>query len=208
MTHPAETVSTSPDPASSAGENRFSRWDCALVLALGLGLTLFGWFDTRAYLRTRFKPPISFAFNAVPGGMLVGPQSEAFCHADTDFVQLENFAGLEESESAPAHHIRHGLGPVSTLTIFSPHAHAHLGLRFDSDIEDQDLTVACNGEVLERFAHLAQRTITRSYPLTLHPGANRVTFSYGRYNHDGVHELSADPRPYAGTFTSLDLFLE
>ena len=194
------------EPTPLSEDARSSRWDLALVLAMGGALLVFGWVDGASYLASRHKLPFTFTMNARPGGIRVGRTQEIFRHATTDAVRLDNFTALEHRGSVT---YRHDLGPVSTLEIVTTHTHARLSFRFDNVIADQDLTVTCNGQVLERLDHLPlDTTIPRLYALVLHPGPNVVTFSHHLYNHHGVELAPDDPQPYAGTFSSLDLLLE
>ena len=174
-----------------------------LTLAMGAALLCFGWLDTRAYLAGAAKPALAYSLNALPGGAKMGPALEFFRGSDGGYLRLENFWGLEFS---PHHSYRHGLGPVSTLEIFSQSPTAHLSFRFVSDWPEQSLTVACNGQEVERIAPLPAGAVARTYPLVLHPGGNAVTFTYQHYNHDGTCETE-DARPLAGMFLSLDLTL-
>lgn len=200
-------VKPSPPDVPAAAEEGWSssRWDFALALALGAALVVFGWLDTRAYLASRLKPHISFTMTAPPGGVRIGQSMEFFRTSNQEYVRLENFSALEREWS---HSFRHGLGPVSTLEIVAAGAHARLGIALANRIADQDLTVACNGRVLEHIAHAPEGPIHRSYPLDLQPGSNLITFTYGSYNHDGVHENPAEPRAVGVTFDALDLIVE
>ena len=169
-------------------------------------LLVFGWLDGASYLASRHKLPFTFAMNARPGGVRVGSTQEFFRHAEIDSVCLTNFTALEHNGSV---NYRHGLGPVGTLEIVTAHAHARLSFRLDNGIADQDLAIACNGQVLEQMNHLPVDTeLPRLYALELHPGTNVVTFTYRLSNHHGAEIAPTDPRPIADTFLSLDLLLE
>ena len=175
----------------------------AVTLAMGAALLWFGWIDTRAYLSGATKPPLAYSLTALPGGTRMGPALEFFHGSDGGYLRLENFWALE---FGPHHPYRHGLGPVSTLEIFSQSPTAHLSFRFVSDWPEQSLAVACNGQEVGRIAPLPAGVVARTYPLALHPGGNAVTFTYQHYNHDGTCE-TGDARPLAGMFLSLDLTL-
>ena len=194
-----ESIPLDEDPRSS-------RWDLALVLVLGGVLLVFGWLDGASFLASRHKLPFTFTMNSRPGGVRVGLTQEIFRHLTDDSVCLTNFAALEHQGSL---NYRQSLGPVSTLEITANHAHARLNFQFHNVIADQDLAVACNGRVLEEMNHLPlDAMLSRLYSLDLRPGANVVTFTYRRYNHDGSELAPDDPRPIAGTFNALDLLLE
>ena len=120
-------------------------------------------------------------------------------------VRLENFAATEGRHRTL---YRHGLGPVSTIEIYSTRVHAHVDLQYNNRIPDQELIVRCNETVLEHFTALPVGSVRRTYPLDLRPGCNRFTVTYARYNHAGSNYAPADPRPLAGTYTVLNLFLD
>ena len=182
---------------------RHSSWDYPLAIALGGILLLVGWVDAHAYLAGLDKPRRTYAFNDLPGGMVVGPSQEFFRSPDGEYASLENFAQLEVSGR---HFFRHGLGPVSTVRVFSQKPTAQLRFRYASEVPDQNLTVACNDHVLEQMTRLPTGEIVRTYALRLLPGDNRVTFSYSHYYHDGTNNLE-DARPVAGSFWSFELLV-
>ena len=194
-----------PLPAAAAGDPRVSRWEVALAVALGAALLAFGWFDTRAYLTSLHKFPLTFALTARPGGVRVGESLEFFRRSDKEYVRLENFSALENEWD---HAFRHGLGPVSTVEIFTGKSHGRMGIRIENRLVDQDIVIVCNGQVVEHIAHAKEGQIAHLYPLNLHPGSNVVTFTYGRYNNDGTHPTPGDSRTIGVTFDALDLVLE
>ncbi len=173
-----------------------------LALALGAGLLAFGWYDVRAFLASARKPPLTFAMTARPGGVRVGASLEFYRNFTDDYVRLENFAALETYGNSS---YRHGLGPVCTLEIVCKSAHAKLGYGIGNGFPDQEMVVTCNGQVVEKIDHLAPGNLVRSLALDLHPGSNVVTFTFKKYNHDGVNENAGEPRAIAVTFFGLDL---
>ena len=83
-----------------------------------------------------------------------------------------------------------------------------LDVAYYNPADGQDLTITCDGEVIEQLTRQPAGLITRKYALTLVPGANEVTFDFARYNHHGLELSSTDGRPMAGTFQALDLTLD
>ena len=177
------------------------RRDAVLSVALGAALLVFARIDGKAYRASAGTPPLIYSLVESPGGARMGPALELFPGCEAGYLRLANFSALEFS---PGHPYRHGLGPVSTLEIFSPAQTANLAFRFISDWPGQELIVTCNGQELDRLAAKPAAAVTRTYPLALHAGGNVVTFAYRHYNHDGACEM-ADPRTIAGTFLQLDL---
>ena len=180
-----------------------SRLTYLVAFVLGTALLLFGWFDARAYRSSANEPPLTYSLNTFPRGARVSPTVEFFRGSDGGYLRLENFWALEFSTRRS---YRHGLGPVSTLEIFSERPAAQLRFRFVSDWPEQTLTVACNGQEVGRVAPVPEGIVACEYPLALHPGSNAVTFAYRHYNHDGICE-AADDRRRAVRFLSLDLTL-
>lgn len=172
-----------------------------VALLLGAALLLFGWFDARAYRSGAHKPPLTYSLNTLPRGAGMSPTIEYFHSSEDGYLRLENFSALEFS---PRRSYRHGLGPVSTMEIYSERPVAQLRFRFVSDWPEQTLTVACNGQEVGRVTSLPGGVVACDYLLTLRPGSNAVTFAYQHYNHDGTCE-AADDRLLAVRFLSLDL---
>lgn len=190
--------------------SRHTRWDSLVAVTLGAILLGAGWVDTRAFLRRQGRRTelASFAFMADRGGTRMG-MTEFFNSTGNAVARLDNVGQIEHDPKNPDRRFRHALGPVSAIELWSAWSRGRLKFRLYNAVEGQDLTVACNGRVLAQFTGQREGTITGDYPLELDPNAtNRITLTFARYNGAGVTLTTTDDRKLAGTFRSLELFLE
>ena len=183
-----------------------SRGDVLLTAGLALGLSAALVVDVAAYHRQQTQGMVDpdFALLELRSSVFIG-NSQFLPAQAKGSVRLDNFGPIE------GHHItryRHGLGPVSTIEIYSERKHAHLDLQYINHIPDQELIIRCNETVLEHFTALPVGSLSRTYQLSLRPGCNRFTVSYARYNHAGSDYAPTDARPLAGAYTLLNLFLD
>ncbi len=178
--------------------------DVALVILLLVGLGIALVFDVSAFSRQQKSGSIAnFPLLQPKGSVFVG--NSEFLPAQTEgTVRLENFTPAVNSR----HPLRHGLGPVSTIEIYSTHTRAHVDFTYDNRVPGQEITVRCNDEEVEHLTGLPVGTMARHYPLTLRQGSNRFTVSYARFNHSGSNFAPADPRPIAGSYRALSLYLD
>ncbi len=181
-----------------------SRGDVLITVSLAVVLSVALGLDLSAYRRAgKFgEPGPDFALLQPRGSHFIGSSQFLPVQADT-FVRLENF-----STERHYHRLRHGLGPLSTIEVYSSRTHARLDLQYNNLIPGQELTFTCNQQVLEHLTALPVGPLRRTYALDLRPGANRFAVTYARYNHAGGDYAPADPRPLAGNYTTLDLFLD
>lgn len=185
-----------------ANASQYTGWDALITALLGAALLAAGWLDLRAYLAHLGKPRPEFSFLEPTNGEQTG-DNEQYRHADA-VVWLDNIGRLETLRHG---RIRHGFGPRTAVLVWTHRTHALLNLRYFNGIDDQTLTISCDGQVIEQFPHLPTGYIERRYPLNLHPGANEIDFAFARYNHGGVEYTHDDPRPMAGEFHGFDLTL-
>ncbi len=191
------------EPAAAHRE-RHTGWDAVVVVLLGLALLGAGWLDVRTYRAHRGRDLPQFVF-VDPEASTRMVLDELYRTADT-FALLENF-GPSERWDGPR--FRQALGPASTILLTTYHPHAWVRVEFYNFVPDHDLTIRCNDTVLEQFSHQPPGLIARTYPLTLQPGQNKISFGFTRYNHAGLEIVSADPRPLGGgIFLRLDLRLD
>ncbi len=187
-----------------AARPRYTAWDALVAALLGTALLAAGALDVRSHLlHPRDKSPPGLAF-VEHTGTEQDDENASFRRGDT-VAWLEHVGGLEET---PRNRFRHAYGPQSGLVIFTPNTRARLHFRLYNPTVGQELTVRCNGQVIEQFTGPPVGIIERTYPLALRPGVNEVTFTFARYNHAGADLAPNDPRLIAGTFRTLDLTME
>ena len=192
------------DIKQGSNEARHTGWDALIVALLGGALLAAGWLDARTYLAHRgraIRP--RFAFLERAAFEQIG-EDELYRDSDTS-VLLDNVAGLEGTRTD---HFRHGLGPRTTILLWTQRGHGLLNLRFKNPIQGQNITVSCNGQVLKHSPTSKESVIVRKYPLTLLPGRNEIAMAFALYNHAGSEVASGDSRPIAGTFETFELTLD
>lgn len=187
-----------------SGRLAHSKWDTLIIVVSGLTLLAAGWLDLRSYFHHRNQARPDFAFLDTPADEHLGTEDELYRGNQCTAV-LENIGQLENDGRQ---RFRHGLGPHSTILVWANRSHALLNVQFNNAVADQDITVSCDGQVVERLTHQPELTIERRYALDLLPGRNEVTVDFARYNGAGVELSREDTRPMAGTFTRLDLTLQ
>ena len=189
---------------AAAPRERQTGWDAVVAVLLGLALLGAGWLDVRSYLAHRGQDLPQFVF-VDPEASTRMALDELYRTPDT-FALLENFGPPERGNGL---RYRQAFGPASTILLTTYHPHAWVRVEFLNVVPDRDFTIRCNDTVLEQFSHPPAGLIARTYPLTLQPGQNKISFSFARYNHAGLEVVSADPRPFAGgVFLKLDLRLD
>ena len=199
------TMAVSRDVANTSRQQPL--WiDLAASVLLAMGLMIVLLFDVSSYNRqqTQGTRNPDFALMQARASITIGNSQFLPAQADA-VVRMENFLPQE------GHHhdlFRFALGPISTIEIYSSRVHAHLNFRFNNLVASQELTVRCNEDILDHFAALPISVVARTYQLSLHQGCNRFTVSYARYNHAGADFTPNDPRPIAGSYSTLDLFLD
>ena len=177
---------------------------------LGLALVAVCWLDVRAFRSSRGKVHREFPLLTKPGELRFGNveiYSGHYTVVQFDNIgQIEALAGCDRLTISP--HYRHGLGPETVIEIASERRQARLSFQFFNPVDGQDLTISCNGQVLEKMTDTPSGTLEKSYAFPLLPGINRFTVGYARYNHAGAELAPGDSRSIAGTFLALDLSLQ
>ena len=193
------------EPAAAAGGVRYTGWDAAIALLLGLTLLGAGWLDVRSFFSHRAGSPAPhFAFMDPLDGQPLAPD-ELFRTPDS-FALLDNVGALETLNGV---RFRRAFGPASTILLTTNHPAAVLGVDFFNDIAGQDITIRCNDTVVEQFPRQPVGMVGRHYRLALRPGMNNISVGFARYNHGPQDLNSPDPRPLAGSnFVKLELNLE
>ena len=186
-----------------SGRLAYSRWDALTVVALGTILLAASWLDVHSYFHHRNQARPDFAFLDAAADEHLGTEDELYRGNQCTAV-LENIGQLENDGRQ---RFRHGLGPRSTILVWANRSHALLDVQFNNAVADQEITVSCDGRVVERLTHQPELTVDRRYALDLLPGRNEVTVDFARYNGAGVELSREDTRPMAGTFTRLEITL-
>ncbi len=182
-------------------------WDALITLVLAAILVTGVSLDVRAYHADKGKIAPVFRVVGTPVGERVA-QNE-FLHETASVVHLGNIGGLEQEDPADRRtRFRWAMGPVSTVEIWSVVTRMRVEMRLRSQVDDQTITVACNGRTLEQIHLDKDESITRRYAVELHPGAtDQFTLTFGRYLSHGFDPGNGETRPLAAQILALDLFL-